>query len=103
MRNNRTQLQGGSYALDIDDTPAAATCYGEGANCSAAQSAAADLSQWHTLVANTLTGGDASIATVTPGGSTTTTVTITITWVDGRALSDLGADNVDELIYVTEI
>ena len=103
MRNNQAQLEAGNYDLNMNQTPNSATCYGEGANCSASQAAAADLSQWHTLVANTLTDGDASIDTNTPAGSSLTTVTITITWTDGRALPDLGDDNVDELIYVTEI
>ena len=97
MRNNLMSMRSGDYDLSLGTVPTSASCRGASAACTPAQLAAADVSEWRALVATTLIGGDASVATNTPAGSPVTNVTVTITWADSRTLP--GNQGVDRLVY----
>jgi type IV pilus assembly protein PilV len=86
MRHNIDAARDGEYDLDAGAIPDAASCRSDGADCSTADLAAADLSEWRALVGASITGGDASVATSANGN--VTNVTVTISWVDTRALDD---------------
>jgi type IV pilus assembly protein PilV len=95
MRHNIDAARDGEYDLDLGDIPDSATCRSVSADCSTADLAAADLSEWRTLVSASITGGDTSIATAASGN--VTDVTVTISWVDTRALDD--ADQQGQLVF----
>ena len=78
MRANRTVATAGGYNIALGVVPAATSCEGVGQNCSNADMATADLSEWKQQLAGLLPSGDGSIAQV---GST---FTITIQWDDSR-------------------
>lgn len=97
MRNNLASMRSGSYDLTLGTVPSATSCRGASSSCTPAQLAAADVSEWRALVATTLIGGDASVATNTPPGSPVTNITVTITWADTRTLP--ANQGVDRLVY----
>jgi type IV pilus assembly protein PilV len=86
MRANRaTAIQHGyDIALGADpDKPPSDGCIGIAADCSPAQIADLDLTQWKYSLAGVLPSGDGSIRTV--GRNRITEVTITIQWMDRRS------------------
>ena len=86
LRVNRTSAITGSYDIDIGETAASATCTGTGSNCSAANLAAADLSEWKTLLDDSLPLGDGSITRTTVGADTL--ITIIVQWDDSKGQED---------------
>jgi type IV pilus assembly protein PilV len=78
MRANPTVAGTGSYNISIGTMPAAKSCTGTAADCSAADMASADLYEWKQSLVAILPLGDGSI--VNNGG----TFTITIQWDDTR-------------------
>ena len=95
MRHNIDAARAGTYDVDAGEERNAATCRTEESACTPAQLAAADLSEWLTLVATTVAGGTAGVDTTADGN--VTDVTITINWVDTRALDDL--DQQGQLVF----
>lgn len=95
MRHNIATARAGGYDLDAGATPQEVTCRTAASECTPAQLALADLSEWKALVDATVSGGDASIATSADGNLTD--VSITIEWVDTRALE--GMDQQGQLVF----
>jgi len=82
MRANRISAITGAYDIDLGDVPAAVNCEGNGANCSAATLAGADLSDWKQLLTASLPQGDGSISRTAVGNDTL--VTIIVQWDDSK-------------------
>jgi len=78
MRANLTVATAGGYNIALGAVPAAMTCEGVGQNCSTADMATADLSEWKQQLAGLLPSGDGSIVQAGP------LFTITIQWDDSR-------------------
>jgi len=78
MRANRTVANAGGYNIALGAVPNAVSCEGVGQNCSTADMATADLSEWKQQLAGLLPSGDGSIV---QAGSV---FNITIQWDDSR-------------------
>ncbi|HHH35267.1 MAG TPA: type IV pilus modification protein PilV [Gammaproteobacteria bacterium] len=82
MRANRDVAKTGGYDINIGTNAPTATCMGANMNCTPAEMAAADLSEWKQDLQNLLPGGDGSITRVVNGNEVH--FTITIQWDDTR-------------------
>jgi len=78
MRANLDMATAGNYSIALGVVPAVVSCEGVGANCSPADVAAADLSDWKQQLAAVLPSGDGAIV---QNGSL---FTITLQWDDSR-------------------
>lgn len=86
MRANRTIARSGNYDIAIGtsaSTPASGCTGSAGDNCTPAEMATLDLSEWKTDLADTLPSGDGSISRTTLAGDQIL-VTVTVQWDDSR-------------------
>lgn len=82
MRANRDSARTGSYDIALGAVPGGASCVGVGQNCTAAEIAAADLSEWKLDLQNLLPSGDGAISRTVNGAEVR--FTITIQWDDSH-------------------
>lgn len=82
MRANRSAAESGSYNITTATSPAAASCVGASANCSATDMKNYDLYEWRQALAQRLPAGSGEIST---SSGTPPTVTIKVQWNDEKA------------------
>ncbi len=82
MRVNRDQALYGAYDIDFGDYSSSITCATVNADCSPADLAQADLSEWKQNLQDLLPSGDGAIARAINGDEVR--FTVTIQWDDTR-------------------
>lgn len=95
----------GTYATTLANaasgySSSSGACFGNGANCSANQTALFDLSEWKTAIESLLPRGQGSVVVQAPGaGSTIRAVTIMLEWEDRRDVQ--GATTAAKVLQLT--
>jgi len=82
MRANRDIARTGSYDISLGTSPPTASCMGTGKNCTPANMAAADLSEWIQNLQGLLPAGDGAISRTVTGNEVR--FTIVIQWDDSH-------------------
>ena len=82
MRVNRDQALNGAYDIDFGTSTSNTTCAAASADCSPADLAQSDLSEWKQNLQNLLPSGDGAISRTVNGSEVR--FTVTIQWDDTR-------------------
>lgn len=98
QRANKVEALAGNYSINLNDTAPTTTCT---TNCTTADIAAMDLTQWQTSLSTELPNGNGS---VTPIAGITDAYTVTVQWaLENQTANTIASGRVNQVVIEMQL